>query len=372
MKSLLIFAFIGITFLGNAQDGWQPLFNGKDLSGWEKRGGEASYEAKDGMVIGTTKGRYNTFLSTKKEYSDFILELELLVDPSMNSGIQIRSHEGERVFGYQIEVDPAERAWSGGIYDESRRGWLYPLTYNPKARTAFKNGIWNEYRIEAIGTSIRVWVNGVFTAAMQDDKDASGFISLQVHGIGANDQPGKQIKWRNVKIMTEGLEKEALGLPENEFELNLLEADQTPLFVDAEKGKTWNVFGLKIIGKIMSEDTNGAYSTIISHTPANGGPPLHVHENEEEVFYVLEGSFEFTFGDRKVTANKGAMVVLPKNLPHSFKNIGSTTGITLNTMTPGGLEKFFDEIAAISQNGPPDPRTVSEIAMKYKMRFLTN
>ena len=125
-----------------AKEEWQPMFNGKDLSGWKIRGGEATYAVDGDMVVGSSKGRYNTFLSTEKDYGDFILELELLVDPSMNSGIQIRSHESKYVFGYQIEVDPAERAWSGGIYDESRRGWLYPLTYNQKGRKAFKNGIW--------------------------------------------------------------------------------------------------------------------------------------------------------------------------------------------------------------------------------------
>ncbi len=372
MRFTFSISLLLVGFLVQAQDNWKPMFNGKDLSGWKIRGGEAAYTVEGDMIVGSSQGRLNTFLSTEQEYSDFILELELFVDPTMNSGIQIRSHEDKYVFGYQIEVDPAERAWSGGIYDESRRGWLYPLTYNPPARKAFQNGIWNKYRIEAIGNSIKVWVNGKPTATMLDDADASGFIALQVHGIGANVAPGKQIKWRNVRIMTEGLEKEARTFPENIFKLNLTSDEKSPLFVDTEKGKTWNVFGLKIIGKILSEDTNGEYAVIISHTPPEGGPPFHVHENEEEMFYVLKGTFEFTFGNRKVTAKEGGMVVLPKNLPHSFKNIGTSEGITMNTITPGGMEKFFDEVAAISKDGPPDPKQVSEIALKYKIRFLTN
>jgi quercetin dioxygenase-like cupin family protein len=372
MKSTAIILLLAFCLTSAAQENWKPLFNGKDLNGWKIRGGAASYSIENETIIGSTKGRYNTFLTTEKDYGDFILELELLVDPAMNSGIQIRSHESQQVLGYQIEVDPSERAWSGGIYDESRRGWLYPLTYNPAGQKAFKNGVWNKYRIEAVGNSIRVWVNGVFTSAILDEKDASGFIALQVHGIGDNDPPGKQIKWRNIRILTDGIQEAAWKLPSNAYELNMLEKDPAPLLVNAEEGKTWNVFGLKIIGKILSEDTNGAYAVIVSHTPTAGGPPLHVHQNEEEVFYVLEGTFEFTFGNNKVVAQQGDMIVLPKNLPHSFKNIGENTGITMNTMTPGGLEKFFDEIAEISQNGPPDPKKVSEIAMKYKMRFLTN
>ena len=197
------------------------MFNGKDLSGWAIKGGEASYYMDGGILVGTSKGRHNTFLATDKEYGDFILELELLIDPTMNSGIQIRSHEREYVFGYQVEVDPTERAWSGGLYDESRRGWLYPLTMNPPARTAFKNAIWNSYRIEAIGASIRVWVNGVCTSATIDDMDAVGFIALQVHGIGDDEPAGKQIKWRNVRILTEDLEAYRTNIPADMYELNL-------------------------------------------------------------------------------------------------------------------------------------------------------
>src|SRR5690606_38117965 len=114
-------------------------------------------EVKDGEIIGTTvPNEPNSFLATEKDYGDFILELELLVDTSMNSGIQFRSesntdYKDGRVHGYQMEVDPSKRKWSGGIYDESRRGWLYPLEYNPAGKEAFQNSQWNKYRIECIG-----------------------------------------------------------------------------------------------------------------------------------------------------------------------------------------------------------------------------
>jgi hypothetical protein len=228
MKFKLTFVLICFSLIAQAQD-WKPMFNGKDLSGWEIRGGEAIYAIEGNTVIGTTKGRLNTFLSSKQEYGDFILELELLVDPSMNSGIQIRSHEGERVFGYQIEIDPEERAWSGGFYDEGRRGWLYPVSLNPKGRKAFKNGVWNSYRIEAIGNSFRIWVNGICTSATLDDMDATGFIGLQVHGIGPKKTPGTQIKWRNIRIMTEDLEAHRTPIPNNMYELNLLGSGLTEM-----------------------------------------------------------------------------------------------------------------------------------------------
>ncbi|WEK21515.1 MAG: DUF1080 domain-containing protein [Candidatus Pedobacter colombiensis] len=196
----------------HAQSGkWQNLFNGKDLTGWKQLNGKAKYEVVNGEITGTTvKDTPNSFLATEKSYGDFILELELLVDNSMNSGIQFRSESkpdymNGRVHGYQMEVDPSDRAYSGGIYDEARRGWLYPMDINPKGKTAFKKGEWNKYRIECIGNSIRTWVNGIPTANLVDNMTPTGFIALQVHAIGKNDEPGKQIRWKNIRIQTEGL-----------------------------------------------------------------------------------------------------------------------------------------------------------------------
>ena len=115
------------------------LFNGKDLQGWRQLNGKAKYEVKNGEIIGTTvPNTPNSFLATDIDYSDFILDLELLVvDTSMNSGIQIRSlskpeYLNGRVHGYQVEIDPSDRQWSGGLYDEARRGWLYSLELNPR------------------------------------------------------------------------------------------------------------------------------------------------------------------------------------------------------------------------------------------------
>ncbi|MBN1420603.1 MAG: DUF1080 domain-containing protein [Planctomycetes bacterium] len=186
---------------------WQPLFNGKDLDGWIQRGGKALYTVEDGAIVGTSVAKTpNSFLCTEKEYGDFVLELELKVDPSLNSGIQIRSesyraYQNWRVHGYQVEIDPSERAWSGGIYDEARRGWLNDLTKNEAARKAFKVDGWNTYRVEAIGDSIKTWVNGVPAADLVDSMTLTGFIALQVHGT---DKPGTKVMWRNIRIQDLG------------------------------------------------------------------------------------------------------------------------------------------------------------------------
>ncbi len=188
---------------------WTPLFNGKNLSGWTQRGGKADYKVVDGTIVGYSKvNTENSFLCTKQTYGDFILEFEFRVDDALNSGVQLRSesrkdYQNGRVHGYQFEIDPSSRAWTGGIYDEARRGWLYPLTKNPAAQSAFKNNQWNSARIEAIGNSIRTWVNCIPCADLIDNKTTIGFIALQVHTIG-NDasKAGKTIAWRNIRICT--------------------------------------------------------------------------------------------------------------------------------------------------------------------------
>ena len=193
------------------QQEWTELFNGKDLTGWKKVNGTAPYEVVDGAIVGkTVTGSPNTFLATDKEYGDFILEFQFMLNNDINSGVQFRSisdpniKEG-RVHGYQFEMDPSDRKWTGGIYDEQRRNWLYPLSLNPAAQTAFKKGEWNSARIECIGNTIKTWVNDVPVASLTDDMTPKGIIALQVHSIGDEKDAGKEIKWRNIRIKTKDL-----------------------------------------------------------------------------------------------------------------------------------------------------------------------
>uniref|UniRef100_UPI00404874BE 3-keto-disaccharide hydrolase n=1 Tax=Algoriphagus sp. TaxID=1872435 RepID=UPI00404874BE len=195
-------------------ENWKSLFNGKDLTGWKPVAGKATFEVKDGIIEGTAVfGTGNTFLVTEEEYTDFILEMDLMISHiSSNSGIMARgqydpnARKGQGlVFGYQIEADPSPRAWSGGIYDEARRGWFFPLDLNPAAKSAFKLGEWNRYRIEAIGNTLKTWVNGQEVAYFMDDMDAKGFIGLQVHSIGKKEDEGRKTYFKNVRIQTENL-----------------------------------------------------------------------------------------------------------------------------------------------------------------------
>ncbi len=156
-SKFILICIIAIGLPCVAQGQWEMLFNGKDLSNFEQLNGTATYEIRNQELIGTSKlGTPNSFMATRKPYGDFILEFEVFVENGLNSGVQFRSlsipsyMEG-RVHGYQCEIETSSRKWAGGVYDEARNGWLYPLTRNEKGQNAFVPGEWNHYRIEAIG-----------------------------------------------------------------------------------------------------------------------------------------------------------------------------------------------------------------------------
>ena len=200
--------FAGIMFVSHASvvvaDDWVVLFDGATLDGWVQRGGAAKYEVAGEAIVGhAVKGTPNSFLCTPRNYGDFELELEFQVHPELNSGIQVRSNSLEdykngQVHGYQVEIDPSARAWTAGIYDEGRRGWLFDLSQNEAARSAFRQNEWNRVRIVCRGNSIRTWLNDVPAADLTDDLTDSGFIALQVHGTDS-DEP-MTIQWKNIRL----------------------------------------------------------------------------------------------------------------------------------------------------------------------------
>lgn len=222
-----LFLILSLTTLliscGNEQpkksaDGWQTLFNGKNLKGWSRLNGDAEYAVEEGAIVGTTKRDIpNTFLATEQKFADFILEYEVMIDTFINSGVQFRSNSTDymngKVHGYQSEIDPSSRGWSGGIYDESRRGWLFPMGLNPAGGQAFKPEDWNKITVEAIGSQIKTWVNDVPAAFLIDDMTSSGFIALQVHSIDRAELNGRKIRWRNIRIMEDPKERKAGKFP---------------------------------------------------------------------------------------------------------------------------------------------------------------
>lgn len=191
-----------------ADSGWTNLFNGEDLQGWQQLGGSATYKVENNSIVGTTIANSpNSFLATNALYRNYILEFEFQLDPAINSGVQFRSIsdpaiKNGRVHGYQFELDPSARAWTAGIYDESRRGWIYPLKLNPSAQHALQGNTWYQARIECEGPEVRTFLNGQAMAHIIDAENIpqQGFIALQVHSINSETLAGKHIRWRNIRI----------------------------------------------------------------------------------------------------------------------------------------------------------------------------
>jgi hypothetical protein len=205
-----------------------PLFNGENFDGWEQAGGEAKYRIEDGVIVGESVANTpNSFLCTQQLYGDFVLEYDYKCDSLLNSGVQFRSNvyaietsvsgmskkkmiPAGRVHGYQVEIDPnkPDRMWSAGIYDEGRRGWLYPgarggdaEAFTKQGQSVFKPGQWNSVRVECNGTRIRTWLNGELRSDFEDDMTPKGLIALQVHGVGKHPEAvGKTVMWRNLRI----------------------------------------------------------------------------------------------------------------------------------------------------------------------------
>ena len=211
MKYFIIPFFLFNILFSNSQDNWTYLID-DDLSKWEIKEGNAEFIIDDGIITGTSILKSpSTYLGTKMNYKDFILEFEVNVSSGLNSGVQFRSLKSNNsrnsVYGYQLELEADKpernRLWSGGIYDQSRRSiFLYPLSVNPIARSAFKADEWNFVRVEAIGNSIRTWINGIQCSNLIDDTSTEGFIALQIHSIGKKSLEGKTVKWKNIRITT--------------------------------------------------------------------------------------------------------------------------------------------------------------------------
>lgn len=193
-------------------EGWIDLFDGKTLTGWHNPYGWGKAEAKDGEIhLTTTKGKW--FLCTEKQVADFIFEAEVkMPEGKSNSGFMFRCHVAKnRVFGYQAEVDPSDRKWSGGLYDEGRRKWFISpnrdkaeskeaaaksvAEFRTRAGDSFQRDGWNRFRIECRGDSLRISVNGTLCTDATDSVDPQGYLALQHHG-----EKGKIYRFRNIRI----------------------------------------------------------------------------------------------------------------------------------------------------------------------------
>jgi Domain of Unknown Function (DUF1080) len=210
VKHLLILGVVVTSITGtNAQDatyeeGFQRLFDGKTLAGWE--GDDQWFRIEgDAIVAGSLEKKipHNYFLCTEKAYGDFELRLEIrLIGEGENAGVQFRSQrvpQSTEVRGYQADAGIAWNApvW-GGIYDESRRKKMLVMPDAEKIGAVIRKDDWNEMRVLAQGPKIQVFINDVLASdyTEADDKiDRSGIIGLQIHS-----GPPTEASYRNIRI----------------------------------------------------------------------------------------------------------------------------------------------------------------------------
>lgn len=318
LKLILIALTAIMTLNVSAQDNWRYLFNGKNLKGWTKLNGNAEYKVKDGVITGVSKsGTPNTFLVYDEDFSDFILEFDFKVDDGLNSGVQFRSaslpeYRDGRVHGYQYEIDPSDRAWSGGVYDEAREGWLYSLIC-PASRSAFRNGEWNHARIEAVGNRIRTWLNGVPCANFLDDKASHGFIALQVHEIYDKAMEGKQVSWKNIKVCTDNLEQELWACAAGAEELNRMKN----VLSEKEKAEGWELLW-------DGKTTEGWRGARLTAFPAHG-------------WVIEDGTLKVNKADGAESANGGDIVTVNK-----YRNFELKVDFKITPGANSGIKYFVD------------------------------
>ncbi len=193
-----ISAFPALAIAQGAEEGFVPLFNGEDLTGWD--GDPFLWKVENGMIVGRSPGiGYNDFLTTAKEYKDFVLRFEIhLLNDVGNSGVQVRSRRvpgSMEMIGYQADVGPS---WWGSLYDESRRRVTLGKPSEATLHRALNPDAWNEYEVQAVGKRIVLKLNGTVTVDYTEDDDAieqTGLIGLQVHS-----GPPLEVRFRNIRI----------------------------------------------------------------------------------------------------------------------------------------------------------------------------
>ncbi len=140
-----------------------------------------------------------------------------------------------------------------------------------------------------------------------------------------------------------------------------------PIIRQPGEGKVVGVLRDQSTFKVLSEETGGAYAILEQKIPVGHGPPLHVHRHETEIFYILEGQFEIAIGGQKLSAPAGALVVGPRDIPHTFRNVGPGEGKLLLTVIPGRFANFFIEVDSVPDN---DLAAIKALCAKYDVEIL--
>jgi len=195
MKYLFVSFVFLITATSFTGAGFKKIFNGKDLTGWKIHGTEKWYVENGELICESGPDKGYGYLSTEKNYNDFVLELEFKLEANGNSGVFIRSGiEGTKISGWQVEVAPPMHN-TGGIYESYGRGWIVKPA--PEDEKVLKATEWNKMRIRAKGDEVTTFLNGKQMVHLKDEKigQGKGFIALQIHDGG-----GIKVRWKNIRV----------------------------------------------------------------------------------------------------------------------------------------------------------------------------
>lgn len=326
---------------------WINLFNGKNLDGWVEHSGKARYTVEGGVLTGeSVSGTGNSFLCTTRTFENFELELEFNCDALLNSGVQIRSEvfpdartlhvDGkeiklppDRIHGYQCEIDmdvARARMWSGGIYDEARRGWLFPAdgergpqgtAFSEEGRKISRPGEWNKLRIVACGPRIETWLNGEKRSEIYDGLTPRGIIGLQVHGVG-NDEAkvGLKVRFRNIRLREINLENNTLSEQEKADGWKLLWDGKTTDGWRSPKSDSFPTKSWRIAEGVLTVDpglTNG-------EAEAQSGGDIITRERYAS--FELVADFKGSPG-----CNSGIKIFVQPNLSPVDKVTGKPAGV---------------------------------------------
>jgi hypothetical protein len=356
---LLALGSMGATPVTAADKG-TPLFDGKTLKGWKPIGGNADYAVKDGTIVGTSKpDKVNSFLVTEKSYKDFILDFDVRQDVGpTNSGVQFRSlstpdFENGRMHGYQCDIDPSDKAWSGGIYEEAQRGWFYTGDMNPASKPAYKFGEWNHFRIEMIGKRMRVWINEQPVSDVIDDGHDQGIFGLQVHSISSAEEAGRTTTWKNLVLKTKDLKRApAMGILIRNNLPNNLDAEEKAqgwrLLWDGKTTKGWRGADSATFPAKGWEFANGELAVVAK---AGGGDIV-----TDEEFGAFELQMEF-----KTSAGTNSGIIYYLTSPHDAAS-GAPLGLEYQILD--------DERHPDAKNGIDGNRTLASLYDIYPRATL--
>jgi hypothetical protein len=193
MKLFIVLSLFLVSCAGSKN--YKQLLNGKDLSGWTIHGTEKWYIDNGELVCESGPDKQYGYLSTNKEYKNFILNLNFKLEANGNSGVFIRSSiDGTKISGWQVEVAPFGNH-TGGIYESYGRGWL--IKPNPEHEKYLDSTGWNHMEIEVRDDLVTSWLNGHMMVQLKDEKIGAGhgFIALQIHDGG-----GIKVRWNDIRI----------------------------------------------------------------------------------------------------------------------------------------------------------------------------